>query len=78
MSEDEAGTDYFFGDLTLAATFAEMEKMEEARAEIGEVLRIDPKYTLKVVPRSFPWKDRDEIDKSIDRFFAQGGAEVKA
>jgi adenylate cyclase len=52
--------------LTLAATFVEMEKIEEARAEITEVLRIDPKYTLKVVPRSFPWKDRDEIDRLID------------
>ena len=30
MSEDEAGTNYFLGDLTLAATFVEMEKMEEA------------------------------------------------
>jgi adenylate cyclase len=52
--------------LTLAATFVEMEKMEEARAEIIEVLRIDPKYTVKVVPRSFPWKDQAEIDLLID------------
>ena len=52
--------------LTLAATFVEMEKMEEARAEITEVLRIDPKYTVKVVPRSFPWKDQAEIDRLID------------
>ena len=40
--------------------------MEEARAEITEVLRIDPKYTVKVVPRSFPWKDQAEIDRLID------------
>ncbi len=52
--------------LTLAATFVEIEKMEEARAEIAEVLRIDPKYTVKVVPRSFPWKDQAEVDRLID------------
>jgi adenylate cyclase len=52
--------------LTLAATFVETEKIEEARAEITEVLRIDPKYNVKVVPRSFPWKDQAEVDRLID------------
>jgi adenylate cyclase len=52
--------------LTLAATFVEMERMEEAQAEIIEVLRIDPKYTVKLVPRAFPWKDQSEIDRLID------------
>jgi adenylate cyclase len=52
--------------LTLAATFAEMGKMEEARAEATEVLRIDPKYTVeRVRPRSL-WKDQVEIDRYID------------
>jgi TolB-like protein/class 3 adenylate cyclase/Tfp pilus assembly protein PilF len=58
--------------LTLAATFVEMEKMEEARAEITEVLRIDPKYTVKLVPRSFPWKDQAEIDRLIDSLHKAG------
>jgi Tfp pilus assembly protein PilF len=43
-----------------------MEKMEDARAEIAEALRVDPKYTVKVVPRSFPWKDQGEIDLLIE------------
>jgi len=58
--------DYIYPHLTLAATFAEMEKMEEARAEVSEVLRINPKYTVRLVPRSFPWKDQVEIDQLID------------
>jgi adenylate cyclase len=57
---------YIYPHLTLAATFAETDKMEEARAEIREVLRINPSYTLKIVPRSFPWKDQAEIDRLID------------
>jgi adenylate cyclase len=63
---------YVLAHLTLAATFVEMEKMEEARAEITEVLRIDPKYTVKVVPRSFPWKDQAEIDRLIDSLCKAG------
>jgi adenylate cyclase len=57
---------YIFPHLTLAAAFAEMGKMEEARAEVKEVLRIRPKYTVKLVPRSFPWKDQDELDRLAD------------
>jgi adenylate cyclase len=58
--------DYIFPHLTLAATYAELEKTEEARAEAAEVLRINPKFTLRVVPRSFPWKDQAEIDRLTD------------
>jgi adenylate cyclase len=57
---------HVLGHLTLGATYVEMERMEDARAEIAEVLRVDPKYTVKVVPRSFPWKDQAEIDLLID------------
>jgi adenylate cyclase len=57
---------YIYPHLTLAATYAEMEKMEEARAEVSEVLRINPKYTVRLVPRSFPWKDQDELDRLAD------------
>ena len=57
---------YLIAHLTLAATLAEMEEMEEARAQIIEVLRIAPKYNVKAVARSFPWKDQAEIDRLID------------
>jgi adenylate cyclase len=52
--------------LTLAATFAEMGKMEEARAEATEVLRINPKYTVEGVRRRSLWKDQAEKDRYID------------
>jgi adenylate cyclase len=51
--------------LTLAATFVEMGKMEEARAEATEVLRIDPQYTVGRGRRTL-WKDQAEIDRYID------------
>jgi tetratricopeptide (TPR) repeat protein len=57
---------YIFPHLTLAAAFAEMGKIEEARAEVREVMRIRPKYTVKLIPKSFPWKDQDELDRLAD------------
>jgi len=57
---------YIFPHLTLAATYSEMGEMEEARAEIREVLRINPKYNVKLVPKSFPWKDQNELDRLAD------------
>jgi adenylate cyclase len=63
---------YIYPHLTLAATFAETDNMEEARAEISEVLRINPKYTVKLVPRSFPWKDQAELDRLADSLHKAG------
>jgi adenylate cyclase len=58
--------DYIYPHITLAATFAEIDKLEEAKVEVKEVLRINPKYTVKLVPRSFPWKDQTELDRLAD------------
>lgn len=57
---------YIFPHLTLAAAYAEMGKMERAHAEVREVMRIRPNYTVKLVPKSFPWKDQDELDRLAD------------
>ena len=38
----------------------------EARVERTEVLRIDPKYSVKLVKRLLPWSDQGEIDRLID------------
>jgi hypothetical protein len=43
-----------------------MGKLEEGRAEIAELLRIGPQYSMAVVQWSFPWKDQAEVDRLID------------
>lgn len=63
---------YIYPHLTLAASFAEMDKMEEARAEIKEVLRINPKYNIEIVPQSFPWKDQGELERLSDSLLKAG------
>ena len=57
---------YIFPHLTLAAAFAEMGKMKEAQAEVREVMKIRPNYTVKLIPKSFPWKDQDELARLAD------------
>jgi adenylate cyclase len=39
------------GHVLLAATYAQMGQLEEARAEVAEVMRLDPNYTIVGVAR---------------------------
>ena len=40
-----------YGHAWLAATYAQLEQMDEARAEAAEVLRVNPKYTISGTQR---------------------------
>jgi adenylate cyclase len=44
------------GHLGLAAAYAQLGKLEEARAEAAELLRIDPKWTISKGARLLPFK----------------------
>ncbi len=43
-----------------------MGREKEARAEVAEVLRLNPKYSLDGVAKTSVYKDRSEIDKIIN------------
>jgi adenylate cyclase len=55
------GPDHFLAHLSLAVTYAWMDREKEARAEGAEVLRIDPKFSIerymKVYPADQSYKD---------------------
>ncbi len=57
--------DMFFVHLSLAATYIEMGREKEARAEAAEVLRINPKFSLDNLAKTLPFKDRSETDRYI-------------
>jgi len=48
--------DHLPGHANLAATYVMAGLEEEARAEAAEVMRIDPKFSLKHFARSFPYR----------------------
>jgi len=60
----------------LAATYWYMGLEKEARAEIAEVLKIDPKFSLEVYTAISPFKNPSG-DRQLRSAFAQAGAEVR-
>jgi tetratricopeptide (TPR) repeat protein len=49
---------YLYAHLNLAAAYSQSGREEEARAEVAEVLRIDPTCSLEGVRRIFTGKDQ--------------------
>jgi adenylate cyclase len=50
----------------LAATYAQLEQFESARAEAAEVLRIEPAYTIERYLQVFPLKSTSDADHLFD------------
>ncbi|MBI3247073.1 MAG: adenylate/guanylate cyclase domain-containing protein [Deltaproteobacteria bacterium] len=48
---------FVFAHVNLAICYAELGRLEEARAEAAEVLRLNPKYSLEVWRQITPFKD---------------------
>jgi adenylate cyclase len=58
--------DNIFAHLGLAETYSMMGQEKEARAEVAEVLRINPKYSLDSFAKSIAYKDQSQNDKLIN------------
>jgi TolB-like protein/Tfp pilus assembly protein PilF len=52
--------------LGLIATYIEMNKLEEAKSEAEELLKIDPKYTSKGYEKRAPWKDPKVMERWVE------------
>ena len=50
----------------LGATYSLMGREREARAEVEEILRINPKFSLDHFKKTSPYKDPSETDKIAD------------
>ena len=51
--------------LMLAAVYSELGQAAEARAEVAEVLRLNPKFSLEVHKRRAPIKDPAMLERHI-------------
>jgi adenylate cyclase len=49
----------------LAATYSELGREEEARAEAATVLQISPNFSLKGVSQRFPYKDPTVLERLV-------------
>jgi adenylate cyclase len=57
--------DYIHAHAQLAATYSMMGREEEARSEVAEVVRINPKYTLDFFVKTSILKDRSIVDNIV-------------
>ena len=48
--------------LSADVKYSELDREEEARAEVAEVLRINPKYSLEGVRQRLPFKDPVQLE----------------
>jgi adenylate cyclase len=59
--------DMSLGRVVLAATLAQLGRLDEARAEAAEVLRIDPNYTIDGTQRRIaPFKRPEDAEHLFD------------
>jgi adenylate cyclase len=58
--------DSLFAHIYLAATFSASGREKEARAELAEVLRINPKFSLEYLAKTWPFKNEPDIEKHVD------------
>jgi adenylate cyclase len=55
-----------FAHLSLAGSYAELGKDEEARAEVREVLRLHPKFSLDYFAKIYTFKDQSFVDRRVE------------
>jgi adenylate cyclase len=61
----ELAPDYRYGHSQLATTYSMMGREEDARAEVAEVRRINPKFSLDFFARTSVLKDRSKIEEIV-------------
>jgi len=52
--------------LCLTASYVEMNKLEEAKSESEELLKIDPKYTSRGYEKRAGWKDPKVMERWVE------------
>jgi adenylate cyclase len=56
----------------LAAIYSELGREEEARAEVAEILRISPNFSLEVLRQRLPYKDPADLERFLDGLHKAG------
>jgi adenylate cyclase len=64
--------DHITAHMMLAVTFVELGRESEARAEVAEILRINPRFSLAIVRARMPYKDPAVLERVIARLQQAG------
>jgi adenylate cyclase len=52
--------------MTLAASYSSLNRTEEARKAVEEILRINPTFSLEYYANTLPFKNHEKLDKYIN------------
>jgi adenylate cyclase len=63
---------FMLAHLQLANCYAQMDRLDEARAAVTEVLRIAPHFSLEALRQSFPFKDPAVLEREFDAWRKAG------
>lgn len=64
--------DHITAHVMLAVAFMEVGREPEARAEVGEILRINPRFSLTVAKARMPYQDPAALDRVISKLQQAG------
>ncbi len=64
--------EYISPHIGLTACYAEMGRLEDARAQAAEVLRIDPRYSIGRYATALTYKQPEHAQRSLDAQRAAG------
>ena len=65
-AKKEGGAILIFTRCYLAAAYIELGREEEARSQVGEILKINPKFSMKWVRKASFWKDPAQLHRFLD------------
>jgi tetratricopeptide (TPR) repeat protein len=54
------------GNIGLTATYAQMGRMEDARAQAAALMKIDPRFSLERWARTMRYRDPADTERSLD------------
>jgi tetratricopeptide (TPR) repeat protein len=57
--------DFLFAHLGLAASYVYLGREEEAHTEAAEVLKIDPEFSLERYAKTYPLKNKADLDRYV-------------
>jgi adenylate cyclase len=58
--------DYIYTYLVLAVAYVDLGREQEAHDAVGNVLRIDSKYSLRIFAESLPFQDTEVLDRHVE------------
>jgi adenylate cyclase len=64
--------DDLFTHVSLVSTYINLRREKEAQAEVEEVLRIHPKFSLEHYAKTLPFKDQSVVDDTVARLRKAG------